>query len=167
MTLLARTEGILPALESAHAVAEVVKRAPRLSQRQFSGDSTGSPARMPGGTGRAAADVLYGPVSYALLLLVVAFTVFTGVVYLLKIFGVLPHTFLTQHSWQVGSLFEMILLSMTLSSRSRSRIFGSNLHCTSTTSSAGSLAGAFMRAPSFRRGRLALAPRPARAAAGS
>src|ERR1035438_9074897 len=28
-TLLARTEGIIPALESAHAVAEVVKRAPR------------------------------------------------------------------------------------------------------------------------------------------
>ncbi|MES1240304.1 MAG: tryptophan synthase subunit beta [Acidobacteriota bacterium] len=33
--LLARTEGILPALESAHAVAEVVKRAPRLSQRRI------------------------------------------------------------------------------------------------------------------------------------
>jgi tryptophan synthase beta chain len=32
--LLARTEGILPALESAHAIAEVVKRAPRLSQRR-------------------------------------------------------------------------------------------------------------------------------------
>jgi tryptophan synthase beta chain len=30
--LLARTEGILPALESAHAVAEVVKRAPRLKK---------------------------------------------------------------------------------------------------------------------------------------
>ena len=27
-TLLARTEGIIPALESAHAVAEVIKRAP-------------------------------------------------------------------------------------------------------------------------------------------
>ena len=33
--LLARTEGILPALESAHAVAEVIKRAPRLSQRRI------------------------------------------------------------------------------------------------------------------------------------
>ncbi|MFP5286893.1 MAG: tryptophan synthase subunit beta [Thermoanaerobaculia bacterium] len=33
--LLARTEGILPALESAHAVAEVVKRAPRLSPRRI------------------------------------------------------------------------------------------------------------------------------------
>ncbi|HYN19605.1 MAG TPA: tryptophan synthase subunit beta [Thermoanaerobaculia bacterium] len=33
--LLARTEGILPALESAHAVAEVVKRAPRLTQRRI------------------------------------------------------------------------------------------------------------------------------------
>jgi tryptophan synthase beta chain len=32
--LLARTEGILPALESAHAVAEVVRRAPRLSSRR-------------------------------------------------------------------------------------------------------------------------------------
>ncbi len=33
--LLARTEGILPALESAHAIAEVVKRAPRLSERRI------------------------------------------------------------------------------------------------------------------------------------
>ena len=33
--LLARTEGILPALESAHAVAEVVKRAPRLTPRRI------------------------------------------------------------------------------------------------------------------------------------
>jgi tryptophan synthase beta chain len=32
--LLARTEGILPALESAHAIAEAVKHAPRLSQRR-------------------------------------------------------------------------------------------------------------------------------------
>jgi diguanylate cyclase (GGDEF)-like protein len=40
-----------------------------------------------------------------------------SMVFLLKNFGVLPHTFLTQHSWQVGSLLEMILLSMTLSSR--------------------------------------------------
>jgi diguanylate cyclase (GGDEF)-like protein len=38
-------------------------------------------------------------------------------IFLLKNFGVLPHTFMTQHSWQVGSLLEMILLSMTLSSR--------------------------------------------------
>ena len=30
--LLARTEGIIPALESAHAIAEVVKRAPRMSK---------------------------------------------------------------------------------------------------------------------------------------
>jgi tryptophan synthase beta chain len=33
--LLARTEGILPALESAHALAEVVKRAPRLSRKRI------------------------------------------------------------------------------------------------------------------------------------
>jgi tryptophan synthase beta chain len=33
VTLLARTEGIIPALESAHAVAEVVKRAPRMSKK--------------------------------------------------------------------------------------------------------------------------------------
>jgi tryptophan synthase beta chain len=32
--LLARTEGILPALESSHAIAEVVKRAPRLSRKR-------------------------------------------------------------------------------------------------------------------------------------
>jgi tryptophan synthase beta chain len=31
-TLLARTEGIIPALESAHAVAEVVKRAPEMKK---------------------------------------------------------------------------------------------------------------------------------------
>ena len=31
-TLLARSEGIIPALESAHAVAEVIKRAPRMKK---------------------------------------------------------------------------------------------------------------------------------------
>ena len=40
-----------------------------------------------------------------------------SIVFLLKNFGVLPHTFMTQHSWQVGALLEMIVLSMTLSSR--------------------------------------------------
>ncbi len=40
-----------------------------------------------------------------------------SIVFLLKTFGTLPHTFFTQHGWQLGSLFEMILLSMTLSSR--------------------------------------------------
>jgi len=30
--LLARTEGIIPALESAHAIAEVVKRAPQMKK---------------------------------------------------------------------------------------------------------------------------------------
>jgi diguanylate cyclase (GGDEF)-like protein len=50
---------------------------------------------------------------------VIAWSAFLAgsMVFLLKNFGVLPHTFLTQHSWQVGSLLEMILLSMTLSSR--------------------------------------------------
>ena len=33
-TLLARTEGIIPALESAHAVAEVVKRAPQMKKTE-------------------------------------------------------------------------------------------------------------------------------------
>ncbi|MGA7884217.1 MAG: pyridoxal-phosphate dependent enzyme, partial [Acidobacteriaceae bacterium] len=33
--LLARTEGIIPALESAHAVAECVKRAPKMSARDL------------------------------------------------------------------------------------------------------------------------------------
>jgi tryptophan synthase beta chain len=33
--LLARTEGILPALESAHAIAEAAKHAPRLSQKRI------------------------------------------------------------------------------------------------------------------------------------
>jgi tryptophan synthase beta chain len=31
-TLLARTEGIIPALESAHAIAEVVKRGPQMKK---------------------------------------------------------------------------------------------------------------------------------------
>jgi tryptophan synthase beta chain len=33
-TLLARTEGIIPALESAHAVAEVIKRAPKMKKAE-------------------------------------------------------------------------------------------------------------------------------------
>jgi tryptophan synthase beta chain len=33
-TLLARTEGIIPALESAHAVAEVIKRAPKMKRSE-------------------------------------------------------------------------------------------------------------------------------------
>ena len=33
-TLLARTEGIIPALESAHAIAEVIKRAPRMKKSE-------------------------------------------------------------------------------------------------------------------------------------
>jgi diguanylate cyclase (GGDEF)-like protein len=40
-----------------------------------------------------------------------------SIVFLLKTFGVLPHTFFTQNGWQIGALLEMILLSMTLSSR--------------------------------------------------
>jgi diguanylate cyclase (GGDEF)-like protein len=40
-----------------------------------------------------------------------------SVIFLLKNFGLVPHTFMSQHSWQVGALVEMILLSMTLSSR--------------------------------------------------
>lgn len=40
-----------------------------------------------------------------------------SVIFLLKTFGVLPHTFFTQNGWQIGSLAEMILLSMTLSTR--------------------------------------------------
>jgi diguanylate cyclase (GGDEF)-like protein len=50
---------------------------------------------------------------------VIAWSAFLAgsIVFLLKNFGVMPHTFMTQHSWQVGALLEMILLSMTLSSR--------------------------------------------------
>lgn len=40
-----------------------------------------------------------------------------SVVFLLKNFGVVPHTFLSQNGWQMGALVEMILLSMSLSSR--------------------------------------------------
>ena len=35
VTLLAQTEGIIPALESAHAVAEVVKRAPKMKKSEI------------------------------------------------------------------------------------------------------------------------------------
>jgi len=50
---------------------------------------------------------------------VVAWSAFLAgsVIFLLKNFGLVPHTFVSQHSWQLGSLLEMILLSMTLSSR--------------------------------------------------
>jgi two-component system, sensor histidine kinase LadS len=50
---------------------------------------------------------------------VIAWGAFLGgsVVFLLKTFGVLPHTFFTHNGWQIGSLLEMILLSMTLSTR--------------------------------------------------
>ena len=40
-----------------------------------------------------------------------------SVIFLFKNFGLVPHTFMSQHSWQVGALLEMLLLSMTLSSR--------------------------------------------------
>ena len=40
-----------------------------------------------------------------------------SVIFLLKNFGLVPHTFFTQHSWQVGALVEMVLLSMTLGNR--------------------------------------------------
>jgi diguanylate cyclase (GGDEF)-like protein len=40
-----------------------------------------------------------------------------SIIFLLKNFGAVPHTFMSQHAWQVGALLEMILLSMTLSSR--------------------------------------------------
>jgi tryptophan synthase beta chain len=33
--MLARTEGIIPALESAHAVAECLKRAPKMSKDEI------------------------------------------------------------------------------------------------------------------------------------
>jgi len=40
-----------------------------------------------------------------------------SIVFLLKNYGLVTHTFMSQHSWQVGALLEMVLLSMTLSSR--------------------------------------------------
>src|SRR5207247_1334669 len=54
-TLLARTEGIIPALESAHAISELIKRAPTMrktdvvvvngSRRRWACDPAGEPAR--------------------------------------------------------------------------------------------------------------------------
>lgn len=38
-------------------------------------------------------------------------------VYMLKTFGLLPHTFVTQYGFQIGSLLEMVLLSLALASR--------------------------------------------------
>ena len=40
-------------------------------------------------------------------------------VYMLKVFGLLPHNMLTQNGFQVGSLLEMVLLSLALASRVR------------------------------------------------
>jgi diguanylate cyclase (GGDEF)-like protein len=39
--------------------------------------------------------------------------------YMLKVFGLLPHNVLTQNGFQVGSLMEMVLLSLALASRLR------------------------------------------------
>jgi two-component system, sensor histidine kinase LadS len=39
--------------------------------------------------------------------------------YMLKVFGVLPHNLLTQNGFQLGSLIEMVLLSLALASRVR------------------------------------------------
>ena len=39
--------------------------------------------------------------------------------YMLKVFGVLPHNMLTQNGFQLGSLVEMVLLSLALASRVR------------------------------------------------
>ena len=39
--------------------------------------------------------------------------------YMLKVFGLLPHNLLTQNGFQVGSLMEMVLLSLALASRLR------------------------------------------------
>lgn len=39
--------------------------------------------------------------------------------YMLKVFGLLPHNMLTQNGFQVGSLLEMVLLSLALASRLR------------------------------------------------
>lgn len=39
--------------------------------------------------------------------------------YMLKVFGLLPHNMLTQNGFQVGSLMEMVLLSLALASRLR------------------------------------------------
>ena len=39
--------------------------------------------------------------------------------YMLKVFGVLPHNILTQNGFQLGSLVEMVLLSLALGSRVR------------------------------------------------
>ncbi len=45
-------------------------------------------------------------------------TLLLGVfVYMMKTFGLLPHTFWTQNSFQVGSLVEMVLLSLAIASR--------------------------------------------------
>lgn len=41
----------------------------------------------------------------------------TALIYMLKSFGVLPHNVFTQNSFQIGSLIEMVLLSLAIGSR--------------------------------------------------
>jgi CDP-diacylglycerol--glycerol-3-phosphate 3-phosphatidyltransferase len=42
-------------------------------------------AKFPGSTGRAAQEVLYGPIPYSLMVIVVALTAFTGIMYLVRV----------------------------------------------------------------------------------
>ncbi|MEM8982998.1 MAG: diguanylate cyclase [Pseudomonadota bacterium] len=53
---------------------------------------------------------LYFLVAWSMLLLGVS-------AYMLKTFGLLPHNFITQNGFQIGSLVEMVLLSLALASR--------------------------------------------------
>lgn len=43
--------------------------------------------------------------------------IFSVIVYVLKVFGVLPRTFFTENGFQIGSIIEMVLLSLALGSR--------------------------------------------------
>lgn len=43
--------------------------------------------------------------------------IFSVIVYVLKVFGVFPRTFFTENGFQIGSIIEMVLLSLALGSR--------------------------------------------------
>ncbi|WKE66241.1 sensor domain-containing diguanylate cyclase [Gallaecimonas kandeliae] len=59
---------------------------------------------------RGSGSARYYMVAFSTLLLGV-------VVYMLKSFGILPHNFYTQNAFQIGSLIEMVLLSLAVASR--------------------------------------------------
>lgn len=61
--------------------------------------------------------VIRGSISARYFLSAWATLLLSGIVYLLKTFGLLPHNVITQNAYQVGALLEMVLLSLALGAR--------------------------------------------------